>query len=100
MGKSKKSSYIDKDLQWVEEIARQLKEYIDVRPFNKLKDRIHAKTGTIIMRIEDQRKDLTAALKEYIAILGDLDQLRAVEEAKKDDVRGDQALGPLESGDI
>lgn len=100
MAKAKKSSLIAFELEWLEEQAAQLKEYIDKKPLSKLKDRIHAKSGNIISKIEEQRKDLTAALREYASLMGDIDKLRTQEEAKKDNIRGDQNLTPFENEEI
>ncbi len=100
MAKTKKNRYIDQDLSWLREQAKQLREYVDNKPLSKLKDRIHSKTGTVIAKIEDQRKDLTAALKECIEIFDAIEKLETQEEAKQDAIRGDQNLTPFEDGTV
>jgi hypothetical protein len=38
MGTKKKNTYVDFELEWLEKKSLELKQYIDDRPFDKLKD--------------------------------------------------------------
>lgn len=93
MAVKKKNTYIDFELQWLELRANELKEYIDARPLDKLKDRDFlkqtAKGGVVHMiaaTVEQQRADLGKALKDYTEIIGAMAQLRE-QEAKREEMR-------------
>ena len=93
MSKTKKNTYIDFELEWLEQRSQELKEYIDKRPLDKLKDRDFlkqtAKGGVVHMiaaTVEQQRADLGKALKDYTEIITAISQLRE-QEAKKEDMR-------------
>ena len=83
MASKKANSYIEYELDWLEKKAKDLKAYIDARPFEKLQDRIHykeTKTGgmmpMISATIESQRADLGKDIKEYADIIKVIDELR------------------------
>lgn len=93
MAIKKKNTYIDFELEWLEQKAEELKQYIDERPLNGLKDRDFlkqtAKGGVIHMiaaTVEQQRADLGKALKDYTEVIGAISQLRE-QEAKREEMR-------------
>ena len=93
MATKKKNTYIDFELEWLEKKALELKQYIDDRPLDKLKDRDFfkqtAKGGLIHMiaaTVEQQRADLAKGLKDYTEIIAAISQLRE-QEAKKEEMR-------------
>ena len=103
MATAKKASYIEYELQFLEEKLNELKKYIQDNPFDKLCDRMaykETKGGGVIpicvANKEAQRKDLTQALKDYAEILRTVDAMREKEEAKID-VRGNAELGSMAS---
>jgi len=102
----KQNSYISTELEWAESQLATWRAYVDDNPLNELKDRIElkptAKGGVIpmvIASIEQQGKFIQDTMKNYLALLEVVDKLREKEEQKKQ-VRGDQSLGPLESGEL
>lgn len=93
MASKKKNTYIDFELSWLEQKARELRKYIDDRPLEKLKDRDFlkqtAKGGIVHMiaaTVEQQRADLGKALKDYTEIIAAIAQLRE-QEAKREEMR-------------
>ena len=93
MAKKKDSSFIEFELEFLEKKAKELKQYVEDRPFDKLKDRDFFKQtasgGVVHMlasTIESQRADLTKALKDYADIIKVIDDLRE-KEAKKLEMR-------------
>jgi len=93
MATKKKNTYIDFELEWLEQKAEELKQYIDERPLNGLKDRDFlkqtAKGGVVHMiaaTVEQQRADLGKALKDYTEVIGAISQLRE-QEAKREEMR-------------
>ena len=93
MAKDKKL-LIEYELEFLEEKLKELKDYIQANPFNKLADRMAYKEtrggGVIpicVANKEAQRKDLTQALKDYAEILRTVDSMRTAEEAKVE-IRG------------
>lgn len=93
MAIKKKNTYIDFELSWLEQKAKELKQYIDDRPLERLKDRDFlkqtAKGGVVHMiaaTVEQQRADLGKALKDYTEIIGAIAQLRE-QEAKREEMR-------------
>lgn len=93
MATKKKNTYIDFELEWLEQKSKELKQYIDDRPLEKLKDRDFlkqtAKGGVVHMiaaTVEQQRADLGKALKDYTEIIAAIAQLRE-QEAKREEMR-------------
>lgn len=93
MATKKKNTYIDFELEWLEKKAEELKNYIDDRPLEKLRDRDFlkqtAKGGVIHMiaaTVEQQRADLGKALKDYTEVITAIAQLRE-QESKRDEMR-------------
>lgn len=98
----KKTTYINADLDWAEAQLASWKEYVDANPLHLLKDRIEwkptAKGGMlpmVIASIESQGKFVQETMKNYLALLEQVDKLREKEENKKVAVRGDAELGSM-----
>jgi len=104
---SKKQTFSDVELSWAEEQLNSWKAYVDANPLHKLKDRIEwkptARGGTmpmVIASIEAQGKFIQETMKNYLALLKEVDVMREKEDAKQKQIRGDQTLSPLEGGEI
>jgi len=100
-----KKTFIDVELEWAEEQLSSWKAYIDANPLHELKDRvgekITARGGVIpyvIANIEAQGKFLQETMKNYLALLKEVDGMREKEDVKKSTPRGHQDLTPGESG--
>lgn len=98
----KKTTYINTELDWAEQQLSSWKEYVDANPLHLLKDRIEwkptAKGGLlpmVIASIEAQGKFVQETMKNYLALLEQVDKLREKEEAKKIETRGGQELGSM-----
>ena len=98
----KKNTYIDVELNWAEQQLSSWKEYVDANPLHTLKDRIEwkptAKGGAlpmVIASIEAQGKFVQETMKNYLALLKEVDIMREKQEAKKVAVRGDAELGSM-----
>ena len=98
----KKTTYINAELDWAEAQLASWKEYVDANPLHLLKDRIEwkptAKGGMlpmVIASIESQGKFVQETMKNYLALLEQVDKLREKEENKKVAVRGDAELGSM-----
>lgn len=96
----KKNTYTEIELEWAEQQLVSWKKYVDDNPMHKLKDRIEwkptARGGAIPMVIasmESQGKFIQETMKNYLALLEQVDKLREKEEAKKIPVRGNVELG-------
>lgn len=104
---AKKSVYITAELDFSEQQLSTWKAYIEANPFDQLKDRVEwkqTKTGgsmpMVIASIEQQGKFLQETLKNYLALLDTVNNLREKEELKNVQARGSVGLNPFESGDI
>lgn len=98
----KKTTYINAELDWAEQQLSSWKEYVDANPLHQLKDRIEwkptAKGGMlpmVIASIESQGKFVQETMKNYLALLEQVDKLREKEEAKKIETRGGAELGAM-----
>jgi hypothetical protein len=98
----KKTTYINTELDWAEQQLFSWKEYVDANPLHLLKDRIEwkptAKGGMlpmVIASIEAQGKFVQETMKNYLALLEQVDKLREKEDAKKIETRGGQELGSM-----
>jgi len=88
---AKKTTFIDIELEWAEQQLKSWKEYVDANPIHTLKDRIEKKPTSrggyipmVIASIEQQGKFIQETMKNYLALLKEVDNMRAVEEAKKE----------------
>jgi hypothetical protein len=95
----KKTTYIDVELDWAETQLASWKQYVDANPLHELKDRIEwkptAKGGMlpmVIASIESQGKFVQETMKNYLALLKEVDVMREKQEAKKVETRGGAEL--------
>lgn len=98
----KKNTYVSAELDWAEAQLASWKQYVDANPLHELKDRIEwkptAKGGMlpmVIASIESQGKFVQETMKNYLALLEQVDKLREKEEAKKIETRGGAELGAM-----
>jgi ClpP class serine protease len=98
----KKTTYINTELDWAEQQLTSWKQYVDLNPLHTLEDRIkwkETKAGgampMVIASIESQGKFVQETMKNYLALLEQVEKLREKEEAKKIDVRGGAELGSM-----
>jgi hypothetical protein len=96
MAVKKIGQYETFSLSWLSNKALELKEYVDARPLNLLADRIaykETKTGgvipVVIATIEQQRADLSKAVKDYGDISMQIKKLMEEERLKVIETRGD-----------
>lgn len=89
MPRTTKETYINTELEWAEEQLESWKAYIDKNPLHNMKDRIEwkptARGGTIpmvIASIEAQGKFIQETMKNYLALLEVVDNLRNKEQVK------------------
>jgi len=92
---TKKKIFIEVELEWAEQQLASWKEYIDKHPMHELKDRMaykETKNGgvipTVVASIEAQGKYIQETMKNYLALLKEVDVMRSAEEAKTKEVRG------------
>jgi hypothetical protein len=98
----RKTTYIDVELDWAETQLASWKQYVDANPLHELKDRIEwkptAKGGMlpmVIASIESQGKFVQETMKNYLALLKEVDVMREKQEAKKVETRGNVELGSM-----
>ena len=101
MATTKKTTYINAELDWAEEQLSSWKQYVDANPLHQLKDRIEWKPTSkggmlpmVIASIEAQGKFIQETMKNYLALLEVVDKLRKIEEAKVE-VRGNGELSSM-----
>lgn len=102
MATIKKTTYINTELEWAEEQLKSWRAYVDANPLHELKDRIEwkptAKGGMlpmVIASIESQGKFVQETMKNYLALLKEVDVMREKQEAKKIETRGGAELGSM-----
>jgi hypothetical protein len=95
MAVTKKTTYINTELNWAEEQLKSWKKYVDANLLHELKDRIEwkptAKGGMlpmVIASIESQGKFVQETMKNYLALLEVVEKLREKEEDKLKVARG------------
>ena len=98
-----KKTYINTELVWAESQLASWKAYIDDNPIHLLKDRIEWKPTSkgglipmVIASIESQGKFIQETMKNYLALLEVVDNLRE-REINKVEVRGKSELGSMAS---
>jgi hypothetical protein len=86
-----KTTYVEIELEWAENQLVSWKAYVDANPLHELKDRIEwkptAKGGMlpmVIASIEAQGKFVQETMKNYLALLKEVDTMREKEVAKKE----------------
>jgi len=89
MATSKKNIFVEAELEWSEQQLISWKAYVDQNPLHELKDRIEwkptAKGGTmpmVIASIEQQGKFIQETMKNYLALLKEVDIMREKEQEK------------------
>src|ERR1700753_365284 len=107
MATSKKNIFVEAELLWAEEQLATWKKYVDDNPLHTLKDRIQMKTTKaggvmpmVVASIEQQGKFIQDTMKNYLALLKEVDSMRSVEEAKKLTSRGEKNVTEFESGEL
>lgn len=102
-----KKVFVEIELEWAEKQLEEWKEYIEKRPLDALQDRIGTKITSnggqipyVISSIEQQGKFIQDTLKNYLALLKEVDNMRAIEAEKKIKARGVESLSPMEEGGI
>lgn len=107
MAVSKKTVYVEAELQWAENQLAQWKEYVDAHPLANLKDRVGQKTTArgglipyVISSIEQQGTFVQKTMENYLKLLAEVNKMRAIEEEKKIKARGIDNLSPFEDGSI
>lgn len=107
MATAKKQLYVGAELEWAEEQLESWKAYVDKNPLHELKDRIEWKPTSkggvlpmVIASIEAQGKFIQDTMKNYLALLKEVDSMRSIEEVKKLKARGVENLSPMEDGSI
>jgi formate dehydrogenase maturation protein FdhE len=98
----KRNTYINTELDWAEAQLESWKAYVDANPLHELEDRIkwkETKAGgampMVIASIESQGKFVQETMKNYLALLKEVDVMREKQEAKKIETRGGQELGSM-----
>lgn len=99
---TKKNNYITAELDFAEDQLATWKQYVLDHPVDQLKDRIEWKqTGRggvmpmVIASIEQQGKFLQETMKNYLALLEVVNNLREKEEAKVEARGGKEIKGGM-----
>ena len=89
-----KKTFSDIELEWAEKQLQEWRDYVNAHPLAALQDRIDQKTAknggiirTVVATIEQQGKFIQDTMKNYLALLKEVDAMREA-EAKKLEVRG------------
>lgn len=84
-----KKTFVEMELQFAEDQLASWKKYVEQNPIDGLKDRIEWKPTTkgglmpmVIASIEAQGKFIQETLKNYLALLKEVDAMRQKEEEK------------------
>lgn len=85
----KKNIFVEAELEWAEEQLVSWRAYVDANPLHELKDRIEWKPTSkggflpmVIASIEAQGKFIQETMKNYLALLKEVDSMREKEEEK------------------
>lgn len=94
MATGKKQTFSDIELEWAEKQLQEWRDYVNAHPLATLQDRIDQKTTktggiirTVVATVEQQGKFIQDTMKNYLALLKEVDAMREA-EAKKLEVRG------------
>lgn len=86
------------ELEWAEEQLQSWRAYVDANPLHELKDRVEMKPTArggmmpmVIASIEQQGKFIQDTMKNYLALLKEVDLMREKEETKKE-ARGNSTI--------
>lgn len=92
---AKKTVYISAELDFAEEQLGMWRKYIEENPYNEVVDRkemMKTKTGgayyAVVQHKEAIQKSIRDTMKEYLALLAEVERLREKEESKTKEVRG------------
>jgi hypothetical protein len=94
-----KNTYTSTELNWAEEQLISWKTYIDEHPLHTMVDRIEwrqTKTGAmpmVVASIEAQGKFIQETMKNYLALLEEVERLREKDDIKKV-ARGNDEVPP------
>ena len=94
---SGKQNFIEVELDWAENQLKSWREYIEQHPIHMLEDRIEWKVTKgnkvphVIATREAQGRFLQDLMKNFLALLGEVNKLRNTEEAIKK-ARGDKEI--------
>jgi len=93
-----KKVFIEMELEWAEEQLQSWRAYVDANPLHELKDRVEMKPTArggmmpmVIASIEQQGKFIQDTMKNYLALLKEVDLMREKEETKKE-ARGNSTI--------
>lgn len=83
---------INKELDWLDKKAADIKQYVDDNPYSEVEDRTmkiydfqgEVKKIEVIQKREVIHKSLRDAMKEYIEIIARIEVLREEEKKKKE----------------
>lgn len=107
MATKKKTAYTEVELLWAESQLATWKDYIDANPLPELKERIVWKETrgggqmpVVSETIGQQIKTLSDLMKNYLALLKEVELMREKEESKQKTVRGQQHLTPFEAATV
>lgn len=98
---TKKTTYVNAELDWAENQLAQWKKYIDNNPINMLEDRMafrqtaRGAISVVSATIESQIKSIRDTMKEYLQLLEVVDRLREREDKKEIQVRAGRQLGSM-----
>ena len=88
---TKKTNYINAELDWAETKLEQWRTYVDENPIHLLMDRTEHEEDSrgnvkikVIATIETQGKYIQEMMKNYLSLLSVVNNLREVEEKKKE----------------
>jgi hypothetical protein len=102
-----KKLYTSLELDWAEKQLLEWREYIENRPLEGLKDRVGTKLTAnggqipyVISSVEQQGKFIQDTLKNFLSLLKEVENMRAMDEEKKIKARGVENLSPLEDGSV
>ncbi len=89
-----KENHIKIELDWLNEKAQQLRDYIDANPVSEIDDRIETVISSkgipavkVIAKKEESLKAWINALKEYAGFLDTLNELREIDSVSKTELR-------------
>lgn len=107
MAVAKKNTYVEAELDWLEQRLKDIKSFVDANPYHKISDRLvslsmgdKGEVEKVSANIEAQQKSIRESLKDYALIVEAVSKLRQLEDEKDKKIRGNEDLTPMESGDI
>lgn len=95
-----KNSFIDEELEFLEQRAKEIKQDVEANPYDEIRDRIVSLDGPngssekVVATEEAQKKAMREALREYAQIIEIINNLREKEAAKLQ-TKGDAQISTL-----